>query len=517
MTTSRSLRRALRVATTSLLIVALAGCGGINTEDTGSLAGDAGGSLRFGYSVPPSRFDPHRGSSSFDNASLFPVYDRLVHLTPEAELVPGLATDWSYAADGLSLDLTIREGVTFHDGEPLDAEAVAANVERALTVEGSTVAAELGAVEAVEVVDDATVRLVLSTPDGSLPGVLSDRAGMMVSPAAFDDPQLDQRPVGAGPYELTSYSPGDRAVFRRFADHWDPEAAGADSLVMVFQPDPTTRMSALRAGELDAALIDAIQVAEAETYDLGLESGPTLAFYHLQLNRSRPELEDVRVRRALNHAVDRDALVEGLLFGNGTATVQPFPEGSAPHVPDLTPEATYPYDPDRARALLAEAGFPDGFSFEVLVPNTDPGLGVALQEMLAEVGVEMRIREADGAQIADLFYAQEEGDAMVAPWGGRADPLQTMALLYGPEGFSNPGRHTTPEVTELLGRARAAIDPDERAAAFEELSAVVVDEALDVPVYFPDSSFSFTDRVTGLQTWQSNKPELRGVAVADAS
>ncbi|MEU5845064.1 ABC transporter substrate-binding protein [Saccharopolyspora shandongensis] len=505
-------RNFLAAAAISALLALTAACGGINTEATGSASGGAGSTFRFAYSVGPSRYDPHRASSSFDNASLFPVYDRLVHLTTAAEPVPGLATGWQYTDGGKRLVFELRPGVRFHDGTPFDAAAAKANLDRARTLQGSTVASELKAVERVDVLGPMTVSLALAAPDSSLIGVFSDRAGMMVSPAAFNDPQLDLRPVGAGPYQIVSYSPNDRVVLRRFPGYWDPAAQRVESMAIVIQPDTTTRMNALRAGEVDAALLQGNQVAEARQYDLGVVGDVTLAFYHLQLNRTRAEFGDIRVRRALNHAIDRDAIIHGVLFGNGKPAAQPFPPGYYAHDPDL-PDP-YPYDPPKARQLLAEAGLAGGFEFEAIVPNSDPGTAVAVQEQLADIGVRMKIREVSSGEAADLFYGRQQGDAMVAPWGGRADPIQTLGLLYTGKGFSNPGGHTTPELEQLIGQARRTIDPAARTELLHQIDRMVLDQALDVPVVFADTNYGHAARVTDLRSWLSNKPEFRGVGAA---
>lgn len=507
-----STRRHGSAACLALLLVLLIGCGGINTETTGSTSSGAGSTFRFAYTVGPSRYDPHRASSSFDNTTLFPVYDRLVHLSPAAEAVPGLATSWAYADGGRRLVFELRPGIRFHDGVQFDAAAAKANLDRARTLPGSSVASELRSVERVDVLGPLRIALVLSAPDSSLVGALSDRAGMMVSPAAFHDPQLDLRPVGTGPYQIVNYSPNDRVVLRRFPGYWDPAAQQVENLVVVVQPDETTRMNALRAGEVDSALLAPNQIAEARQYELGVVGDVTLAFYHLQLNRSRSKFTDVRVRRALNHAIDRDSIIHGVLFGNGAPASQPFPPGYYANDPGL-PDP-YPHDPAKARQLLAEAGLSNGFDFEVIVPNTDPGIAVAIQEQLADIGVRMNIREVSGSETADLFYARQEGDAMVAPWGGRADPVQTLALLYHGKGFSNPGRHTPPQLEQLIGQARRTIDPAARTAIFHRIDRIIVDEALDVPVVFAETSYGHAPRVTGLRGWLSNKPEFRGVGTA---
>ncbi|MBE9375198.1 ABC transporter substrate-binding protein [Saccharopolyspora sp. HNM0983] len=497
-----------RAAVLTLVLALVAACGGINTEVGGS---GGGASFRFAYPVGPSRYDPHRASSSFDNVTLFPVYDRLVHLDPQAEPIPGLAETWRYTAGGTRLELRIRPDLRFHDGTPLDAAAVKSNLDRARTLDGSTVASELESVRAVQAPDARTVVLVLTEPDSSLVGTLSDRAGMMISPAAFDDPDLDLQPVGAGPYRVVSYSPNDRVVLERFDRYWDPAAAQVPSMVVAIQPDSTTRMNALRSGQTDAALVGGNQVAEAGLYDLPTTGDSTLAFYHLQLNRTRSHFGDQRVRRALNHAIDRSATIDGVLFGHGEPAAQPFPAGYRAHDPHLGDP--YPHDPRKARALLAEAGLAGGFDFEAIVPTTDPGLAIAVQEQLADVGVRMHIREVSSGETADLFYSREQADAMFSPWGGRADPVQTLSLLYGADGFANPGSHTIPRIEQLTEQARRTIDPRQRDALLHRIGRLVAEHALDVPVTFADTVFAHHPRVTGLRGWQSNKPELRGIDV----
>ncbi len=499
------------------------GCGGEDTTDSAG-GGDGGpdaenveldqdATFRYGYTVGPSRFDPHKASSSFDNASLFITYDRLVHQDPEGEAVPGLATEWELSEEALVL--TLREGVTFHDGEPLNAEAVRANLERGQTVEGSTVQSQLAPIESIEVVDELTVRLNLVDGSGAgLVNTLSDRPGAMISPAAFDNPDLDLQPVGAGMFEVVEYQPDDLIVFERYDDYWDPEAVNVERFEFVIQIDSQTRLNAIQGGQLDATFVDPNQVPAAEQAGLNISEGSSLAFYHLQMNRARSEFGGPMVRTALNHAVDREAIVEGLLFGFGEPSVQPFPEGYFAANPDID-LGFYEHDPDLARDLLADAGLADGFSFETIVP-TVPNivqLAEAVQAQLAEVGVVMRIRQVSPVQTADIFYGQQSGDALVSPWGGRPDPSQTLGLLYSSEGFSNPGGATTDEIEAHISETRVPAERDERAEPIHEAVQAVTEEALDVVLYFPVTPTLTTDAVVGLESYLSGKPEFRGVGL----
>lgn len=471
--------------------------------------------LNYGFYISLSRFDPHLASGSQDNTWLYPVYDRLIHNTPAAEPIPGLAEEWEFLEDGMILELRLRQGVTFHDGEPFNAEAVRANLERAKTIEGSAVASTLAGVESVEVVDEHTVRLHLTAPDASLPLVLSDRAGAMISPAAFDNPDLDTNPVGAGAYRVTNYIPEDRAVYERYEDYWDVENTHLAGMEIVLITDPQTRLNALISGQIDASELDPPQIEQAEGAGLNVETGQDVSFGLVQFNsQRRPEFADPRVIRAINHAIDREAITEGIFFGRASPAVQPMPEGYFAHNPEMGPDY-YPYDPELARELLAEAGYADGFAFE-LVTTTVPArvqTSEAIQAMLAEVGLQVTVRPIAGAgPFLDAVYGNAEADAWMLAWGGRPDPSMTLGLLYLPGSFNNPSNQSTERVQELHAQSLATFDPDERAEVLQELSAAVVEDALPViPLYFPEKVSVTTDEVCGMEIWTAGRPELRGV------
>jgi peptide/nickel transport system substrate-binding protein len=489
-----------------------------DTDGNGNGAVDdevaSGGTLRYGDSLGPSRFDAHRSTIGQDIRFFAPVYDRLVHLSAEGDFIPGLATDWSFSDDGLSMELNLRQGVTFHDGEPFNAEAVKANLERGQTVEGSSVAADLADITAIEAVDEHTVRLTLDQPNAILPGLFSHRAGVMISPAAFDNPDLDVAPVGAGMYRVAEYRIDDRIIYERYEDYWDTEAAGPDTIELRILADDQTRMNALRSGEVDVAILRGTQIDEAEMSGFNVHSQPALTYLVLYLNRAQAEFENELVRRAMNHAIDRQGIIDAVLFGAGDAAVQPFPEGYFAYNPDY-PGDYYEYDPDRARELLAEAGLPDGFEFEMLVTALGVYVqaGEAVQAMLAEVGINANIRQVEAAQTADVYYAQQDGDALVSQWGGRPDPQMTMELQFTSTGFSNPGRHTTPEFEELNAQAKAALDADDRAELLREMSGAVAENAFQVPIAHDHGVYAYSDSVVNFETLITGQPNFRVMGV----
>jgi peptide/nickel transport system substrate-binding protein len=486
------------------------------SEEAGAPAVDPDGVFRFAHYYELSRFDPHRAANASDALSLFLTYDRLTHLTTESEPAPGLAESWTYSEDGLRLELALREGVTFHDGQPFDAAAVKANLERAKTLEGSVVAGDLALVTSIDVVDDLTVALTLSEPQASLLAILSDRAGAMISPAAFENPDLEQAPVGAGMYRVVEYRAGDRIIYERYEDYWDPEAVGSQRFEFHLLGEAQTRLNGLVTGQFDAAVLEPAQVEEAELAGLDVENRTTVIYQQMYMNRTREPFDDVNVRRALNHAIDRDMIVQAVDFGLGEPNSQIFPEGYWAFDPE-TGTDFYSYDPDKARELLAEAGLADGFSFEMLLPT--PGTSAAIAEILqaqfAEIGVDMTIVQTPAQTVADLFFVQKDGVAMLGVWTGRQDPSMTTALRWTSTGFSNPGGHTTPEVEALHREALTTLDPDERADAMHRLVRAGAEEALDLVIYNPVSVVASTDQVAvPPQLILNGKLEFRGTGLA---
>jgi peptide/nickel transport system substrate-binding protein len=481
----------------------------------GSVPTDPDGVMRFGHYYEPSRFDPHRAANAADGLALFMTYDRLVHLDAESNPVPGLAESWEYSTDGMALTFKVRQGVTFHDGTPFDAAAVKANLERAKTLEGSVVAADLAPIESVDVVDPATVQLNLTAPNAALLGILSDRAGAMISPAAFDKPDLDQAPVGAGMYTVSDYRPGDRIVFTRAEGYWDPAAQGAAEIDYILMGDSSTRLNGLRTGELDAAVLEPGDVEGAESNGLAITQRSTVQYQQMYMNRTVAPFDDVNVRKALNFAFDRQGIVDAVDFGYGEPNSQIFPEGYWAFNEDIGTDF-YTYDPEKARELLAESAYPDGFEFDMLLPTpgTSPQIAEILQASFAELGITMNIIETPAQEVADRFFVRKDVATLLGVWTGRADPSMTTSLRWTSTGFSNPGGHTTPEIEALNATALETIDPDARAEAMHELVAAGTEEALDLVIYNPVISIASTDDVAAAPMIILNgKLEFRGAGM----
>lgn len=500
------------LAAASLLVACTSGT---PSNGDGPAAEDPNGSLTFAYFEPTTSMDPHIGTSSQDIPWLLPVYASLLSYAADGSVEEGLAESFQISAESMTLHL--RDGLTFHDGETLDAAAVVANLERALTHESSAVASELSAIESVDATDPLTVVLTLSEPDAALPAKLADRSGMMISPAAFDDgTNLAIDAVGAGPWQLVEYSPGNRLVAERFDGYWNPDAVKLAQIEIRLIDDDDSRLNALRAGEVDIAQIRESQVALAESVaNLTVRTDPALAIDHIGLNIAHEPFDDPRVREAISLAIDREALIEGLYRGVGTPASQPFPPGYWANEPSL--EGALEYDPERARQLLADAGYPDGFSFEFKSNNQPFRVQAteAIAGMLAEVGIQTTIIPLEGPTILDEFYYQKTVSAYFTPWGGRADPSQTLDNLFGPEGLNNPAKITSPELTALLDRAREATEVEERGELLRQASAQIMAEFRMIPLMFPGVTMAHSDKVIGYATGLTGKANFLNVAVTE--
>jgi len=369
-------------------------------------------------------------------------------------------------------------------------------------------------IESVEVIDPMTVRFNLTGPAASLPITLANQPGMMISPAALDNADLDQNPVGAGMYRPTSYEPGVKLTLEAWDEYWDQDAQQLAGMEISIMPDFTARLNALRDDQLDAARLEPAQASEAEAAGLQVLAQESIEIGMLSLNRAKAPLDDVRVRQALNHAIDREAIVDGLFFGLGTPAVQIYPEGFMGHNPDVTVDR-YAYDPDRARELLAEAGLEDGFSMEINVAALDfvVAYAEAIQAQLGEIGVDVTVNPVELSQYGQVVYIDANGEGTAVIGAARPDPSET-ALQFQPDAFTNPGGASSPEVEALYQQSLdQTLTADERAAVLEELSATLVEQAFALVIFHPQNPWAFNDTVTGLQSWKDTI-EFRGVGIS---
>ena len=479
-----------------------------------------GGVLRAVNYANPSSLDPSTGRSGADHVFLWPIYDTLVDIEPATlNPVPGLAESWNYP-DATTLVLNLRKGVVFHDGTPFDAAAVKANFDNMLGNPRSTVKGDVGTIKSAEVENPFRVILKLKEPDTSLPLAMSDRIGMMSSPKAFRElgAAYDRKPVGAGAYEFVEWIDADKVVLKRNEKYWKPGQPYLDGLEIKAIVDANTGLRSVMSGQAD--FVTRVSPHQApivkRASDFVLVTNPTLYCQLIYINCSRPPLDDKRIRQALNLAIDRDAFNKVATAGLGEPAQTVLPRRHWAH--DAQAASMYPHDIDRARKLMAEAGFANGLE---LHSNTasDPFTTQRMEIIAAQLGkIGIRIKHTVGSLAqSNQTWNDGVGDIRLTAWTGRADPSVTFASLYSPEGFFNRGgSEPSKELTQAIKDSRSSTDIGVRKAAFSRAARLEREVAMSLPLTFESEVVVHHKRVRGYVSNLIGKPRFEGVWI-DAS
>lgn len=452
------------------------------------------------WTVAPNNLDPHQSSNySIDFNYLAPVYDRLTNIVAGPEVEPMLAESWEASDDGTSFDFALRPDATFHDGTPVNAEAVVKSLDRARDPEQALSAGTLAMIVDVEALDEQTVRVVADRPAVDLPAVLASTTAAIINPVALDnDVDLSVEMAGSGPYTAEEIRRGDGIVFQRYDGYWDPEAQKAATLEISGIGDDNARLNAFRSGQIDVMLAKARQTADLESllaqpqYDM--HTYPAQGFYAVQLDIGQDGLQDPRARQALNFAIDREGINTALLHGQCQPNFQPLPEGVDGHNASL--QGKYAYDPERARELLEEAGVDDVTIRMVYVSGLSPQqeMATAIQAQLAEVGVAVEIMPQSGHE-PQLTMAGG-GHAMLNPRLAHPTPAQSLEMNYLGE-----SRFPTPPPQEFRDAVEASFDPnisdDERTELYTTASTIASEEAFDIFICAIPTQVAYTDKVVG--------------------
>jgi peptide/nickel transport system substrate-binding protein len=424
--------------------------------------------------IPGRRGDPYAAIALPATMAMQSTYDTMTYMLDDGTVAPGLAVAWR-AVDPRTWEIKLRPGVTFHNGEPLNADAVVTSVKWMTTLEGrrSVTGANLYQIVDAKAVDDLTVQLILSEPDSILPLHLS--AWRLPPPKAWTELGADAfvlRPIGTGPYKITSWS-DTRVIGERFAEGWHP--GKVDRIEIISIPDQVARLQALTSEQVDLAIAlgpDDRGVVEERGGTLYTRLTPVVQYIGFLTVNGGP-VTDPRVRLALNYAVNRPAIVERILEGSTNLISQLAFQGSFGFNADLKP---YPYDPAKAKALLKEAGYEKGFE---MVINMVPGRGandIAVQQQIAQdlraVGVRAELRtNTQGSQMQSLFLGQMKGDAFVMFTRGH-DPL-TEYRFRSCLGFAaeRAPYHCDQAILPKVKSAYASVDANETAHLMREILA----------------------------------------------
>ena len=444
--------------------------------------------LRIGLADDADVLDPAQSRTFVGRIVYTAMCDKLVDVSPDLKIVPQLATEWNWSADGKELTMKLREGVKFHDETPLDAAAVVATIERNMTLPESRRKSELSSVEKVEATADYEVKFTLKAPDVTLLAQLSDRAGMIVSPTAAKELGADfgSKPVCAGPFKFVERVQQDRIVLEKFADYWDKDKVFIDKVTYLPIPDSTVRLANLRSGELDMierlAATDAASVKSdaALTYADAVSIG-YMAMYVNIANGPRadnPFGKDKRLRQAFSLAIDREALSQVVFEGTAMAGNQPYP----PTSPWFNKEIPVPVrDIDKAKELMKAAGH-ETLDIELQHANSPvvTQMMQVVQSMVAEAGFKVSLK---ATEFATLLSEQTAGNFQLSrsDWSGRIDPDGNLHQFVTCKGGINDAKYCNAEVDTLLNDARASTDEAVRKEKYD-VAAKILDE--DLPVIY---------------------------------
>ncbi|NKN39780.1 hypothetical protein HFC70_25855 [Agrobacterium sp. a22-2] len=477
------------------------------------------GVFKFADQVKMVTMDPQRQSGG-GIGYLRPVYESLFAKTSDGKAVPLLATD--YKIDGLSVTITLRKGVTFSNGEPFDAKAVVANINRGVKI---GILEGLGPVEQASPVDDLTVMIKLKEPNPSIIDDFTGVAGMMIAPKALDDPALDRNPVGTGPYvynkELSRE--GEVRVYTPNPKYWDPQQQGLARYEIWEIPDDTARLNALKTGQVDAGIWLANPQAAIIDRAPGLKLVRNNGGYNYHLVISDREgskvkaLADKRVRKALSYAINREAFNKAIQFGLGASACQAYAKGDWAF--DQSLESNCQYDPKKARALLAEAGYPNGFNFTMpSIPVYQPRLE-ALAGFFKDIGVTMTIQPVEPGTLARRSRTTDFPTTNLV-WGTVTDPKFLYARYISKDGTYNPFKATpSGELTKLAEEGLKSPEIEARAPIYKKMAKILTDESYLIFITSTPLLVGVSEKIANNPTVKYSSGEdsinLRGLKVSN--
>ena len=470
---------------------------------------DDGGVVELGLTLEPPTLDfTENSAAAIPEVVLYNVGETLVEIAPDGEIEPLLAEDWEQSDDGLTYTFHLVEA-EFHDGAALTADDVVFSFERAMDPDTAhPFAGDFAPVERVEALDDRTVEVELAEFSNNWLYNMGRSPGIIYAEEHVDT--LAEAPVGTGPFEIDEWVRGDRIELVANDGYWG-EAPTVDGAVFRYIEDESALTNALLAGDLDLVtrvaapeLVEVFEDDDEYTILDGISDGQTI----LTLNNAVEPLDDVQVRQAITHAIDREGVRDVTQGGFGEL----IGSHAAPHDPWYVDLAdAYPHDPERAEELLAEAGYAEGFDLTIDLPPPPYARrgGEVIADMLGQVGIDVELRNVEwGPWVEEVFGAGEFEATIVA----HVEPRDI-------DQYGNPDyywSYDNPEVAELLAEADRATDADERDERYGEVQRIIADDAVNVWLYLLPELAVVRDHVDGYVADQpAGSVDLRGISLGE--
>lgn len=480
----------------------------------GASSSSNGGVLTIALASPPVSLDPSRSGQGTTAIFQATAYQGLLHLEGSGiNQSPSLAQSFNWIDDkNTKLRVVLRDGLKFSDGSVLDSAAVKVSAEHFAT-NGSPFASEGAKIESIETPDAATVIFTLKESNPTFPYQLAETSGlgMIINPKAIEGKaDLGTTTAGAGPYELSAGETvsGSTYTFVPNSHYYDKAAIAYDKIVIKVIPDASTALAALQSGQVQISYATPDGAARADSAGIQTAEFPgvTNAMLFKDNGKIVPALGNADVRRAINYAIDRKAAAEVVTLGTGTPTAQLAGLDSFGY--DANLQDSYPYDLEKAKHLMADAGYAEGFTLPILVPNfipTSNNLSQVLADQLSKIGITV---ETEGVSTVGAYASESATEKYGATVYALALPQgipSAVSLVFAPNAVANPGHLPFPSV--LAGaQAASAVPIDESEAMWRDVNKTIVDEALEVPIFTQPYSYYYTDAVSGVADSPSMNP-----------
>lgn len=457
-----------------------------------SAGAQGGNTLIMARAADTTGLDPHKQTAFASLRLLELIYEPLITLDANLNIVPALAESWQFSADATQLTMKLRAGVKFHDGSDFDSSDVKATFERILNEEtGAAARSNYTSIASIDTPDALTVTFNLSTADVPILAAMAGVNASIVSTEAIEANEFEQKAIGTGPFILDQWIPEEKTTLRSNADWWG-EGPFVDGVEMRVIPSEASILAALRAGEIDFALLNDPLVATLvkDEPDIVLNRVPALAYHVFQLNAARAPMDKLEVRQALSCAIDRQAVLDTASLGEGTVTGPlTIPAFNVP----TSEFFCYTRDVAKAKELLAAAGVTEGFTLKTIVATAEPPTAIAeaqtIQAQLQEIGVTLEIESLELSVYVDRWL-KGDFDTAVALNGGRPDPYTMYARYWTKSGNLQVVANWIDDLSDsLMAQGRAEVDPAKRLEIFTQLQKHLVEQAPWIWLY---NGFEYT-------------------------
>lgn len=460
--------------------------------------------VRIGVALEPPALDPTAGAAEAIDVVVYQnIFEGLVRIDQTGAVQPGLAESWTISDDGLTYRFSLVDGATFHDGSSFDAEDVKFTFDRLLAEDSVNAQKALYApISTVSVIDPQTVEFTLSRPDGLFLFNLGRGDAVIVAPESAENNANE--PIGTGPFAFVQWDRGSRVILEQYGPYWGEKPA-LTKATYVFVSDTATMTNALLAGDIDGTnnfAPEALAVFEGNPQFkvlVGSTEGETI----LATNNAKAPFDKLEVRKAMAHALNRQDIIDGATYGYGV----PIGTHFAPHHPDyLDLTSTYPYDPDAAKTLLAEAGFPDGFSATLKLPplNYAQLSGQIIASEFAKIGIKLELINMEWAPWLEDVFANKDFDLTII---SHVEPFD-IGIYANPDyyfGYNNP------EVQALNETLNATTDEAQRKVLAQQIQTIIAEDAVNGYLFELPQTGVWNAKLEGM--WQ-NAP-IEGVVLRD--